>query len=276
MMDQWRTFLQARRVRMVQNARRGAACEVLRTYKKEHPLTDPGELQPTPADFCLSLPAVRALVDRPVEDKVLRADFTALVPQLPMMLDSWRRQQICALAEHAFDERLEYASASERLQLATTVFHCAEVMTVHLPPDARDVDIEEQSEHSLFWWPHVLHHGCCRTKIVDMCALEEANGDPAHKLGAGFLTCTLRAPLEWKSLRFSDIASAIAERVVRACGRDPATATAAEMDKLDARLVCLKCSYGAQPDGERVMCVRGWRSSVHQSLFPHERGLICV
>jgi hypothetical protein len=275
-MDQWRRFFQAQRLRDVKKKRRAHACQVLRAFKTAHPSAGPHELQPSPADFCHSLPAIRKLIDRPMGDEVVLKDFEAVTADLPSMLQTWRCQHILTLAKHAFPDAsyLDYDAACARLQLATTVFECKGDEDLHEPPGACGEPLALQSEHGFLWWPHALHHGCCRADSrVDACERARTQGDAARALGPGY-DYALRKPLDWTPLCRSSSAGGVAAQVVRACGKDPAYTTAAEMDALDPRLMCLKCTQGARADGKRVECVRGWRSSVSTPTPSHWSGTL--
>jgi len=64
--------------------------------------------------------------------------------------------------------------------------------------------------------------------------------------------------------------------IVTACGLDPATATAEDMDRLDARFGCPSCTEvrDTEPDAARIICF-GWREALlHQNVAHHDHGKI--
>ena len=63
-------------------------------------------------------------------------------------------------------------------------------------------------------------------------------------------------------LVFASRASRTVRNILAVCNLDHEKTTAQDLDKLDPRMVCLKCSFGARPDGERRIPVWSWRNAV--------------
>lgn len=76
---------------------------------------------------------------------------------------------------------------------------------------------------------------------------------------------------EWSTddLELDKKASQTVRNIIDACDLDWREVTVSELDNLDPRLVCLKCSYGNRCDGERPMMVRSWRESVKHCAKKH-------
>lgn len=67
----------------------------------------------------------------------------------------------------------------------------------------------------------------------------------------------------WDSdkLRFDEKASRVVKQLLQAVGLELSTTTK-EMDRLDHRFVCLKCTFGSRCDGSRVVRIWSWRDAV--------------
>lgn len=269
-MDGWRRWLDDQETEKLLNRRRGIACELLRTYKAANQTTN---LMPSPADFCAFKPVKEVIerrkCDKPADtdDAATRTELALVITALPSVIEKWRENEV--FSPLLFKLPCEYGLWSSRgapawgavaraLALAKTVFVCGAPRWLHRPvPGTACVNPAVGEVYEGMWWPEFAHHGC--NGLGDHAA--EARSDPSRALGDGYIVVQRR---QWDAdyLVFDDRGSAVASNVVRACNRDPDSATAEEMDNLDARLVCLKCSYGCLVDGERVFAVRTWRSSV--------------
>jgi hypothetical protein len=165
---------------------------------------------------------------------------------------------------------------TEKMKLATTVFKCRKCgeryrnwpyrlgnvgLACHKPPPIGDV------MYPLFF-PQVLGHRCLtRPETGDPLIL--GTSDPSRRLNFD------DSPyVDWHALRCRQnwdcsclaVDAKSGERVakiVAACGLDPATATAEDMDRLDARLGCPDCLEvrALQPSTARLTCY-GWREAV--------------
>ena len=116
----------------------------------------------------------------------------------------------------------------DRLVLATTWFRCSVALMGH---GCEAID-----------FPRVLGHRCF---VVDRTAkIDTESEDLSDTLlnVAKVYGQAVRWNLGASHVEWDAASAASAADIVRACGRDPETATAAEMDELDARLACVACS----------------------------------
>ncbi|KAF6753210.1 hypothetical protein DFP72DRAFT_902203 [Ephemerocybe angulata] len=136
----------------------------------------------------------------------------------------------------------------------------------HAPPT--------EEEHEPMWFPEFLHHGCCklRHRTVDEMQNPLYNEYAiVNRLRIDRLSrLTLRRD-KWSGaerLVFDDKASDVVKKILKASGLSVKTKVG-ELDKIDPKLVCLKCTYGGKCDGERRVTVRTWRNSVKHALSVH-------
>lgn len=119
------------------------------------------------------------------------------------------------------------------------------------------------------WYPEFLHHGCNWIEKAEIpkgpvkdFAVAARITDPLLRLSSyKFREGFKRKPWTSTGLAFDRKASRVAKKFVTACGLDPKEASVEDMDQLDARVVCLKCSFKHKPDGERSMEIRTWRQA---------------
>jgi hypothetical protein len=146
------------------------------------------------------------------------------------------------------------------LRLAASVFACEDSSCIH-----HWIDHYQNSVYPVMWYPEVLHHPCNtvtrRIKDDD----KDAPFNPLLKASKDFPYCRRK---EWSSdsLFPDEKASRTVKRILEACGLDDMITTTEDMDKLDARFICLKCSYGARCDGQRPRKVMSWRNAVHRNF----------
>jgi hypothetical protein len=111
------------------------------------------------------------------------------------------------------------------------------------------------------YYPQYLHHRC---NSITFKQFNKADDDElALSLGSGYHGELIRQKWTCEKLEF---ASGVVRKIIETCGWNWKTMTAKELDKLDPRLVCLKCTWGHRCDGERRVTVRNWRSAVRGSL----------
>ena len=111
----------------------------------------------------------------------------------------------------------------DRLALATTWFRCPSCSY----GDAID-------------FPRVLWHECFTTRTeldIDSGTLETSVSNALVLHGELGPWSASDNPVEWYAR-----SAAAAEEIIRACGMDPVTTTAAKMDELDMRLTCVDCT----------------------------------
>lgn len=171
--------------------------------------------------------------------------------------------------------------AVEKMKLATTVFkcrRCAESLSdsdfrmgnatfaCHRPPGIPD------AMYPLFY-PQILGHRCLTIKERDPWYLQ-SDIDPVAKLfmdTSPFTDMSWRCRQKWDCLCLAvDTQSGQRmEKIVVACGLDPATATSQDMDEVDARLGCPDCLKWLCPGvtDTAKMNTYGWRSAVSVTSF---------
>lgn len=226
--------------------RRALAGDAWQEYRNAN--CDLEDILPNPIDIWLWKP-VTEIIEQPSGVNVTKLSFKHVLRGLPAFVKSWQEEKMSQLIRiaHGLD-----------LQRATCVFTCAQD-AYHYQYSNYDEDAEP-----CMWFPEFIHHPCnalgrCRwsgdeeekPRGLDSCKIMEA-----HKEVSG---CRRR---QWSTrwLFFDDKASRTVKNILDACGM-PSTTTVQEMDEADPRLVCLKCSFGAKCDGERIFSVLTWRNA---------------
>ncbi|KAF8215810.1 hypothetical protein K438DRAFT_1799464 [Mycena galopus ATCC 62051] len=140
------------------------------------------------------------------------------------------------------------------LQLAASVFTCEDKHGIHRAFS------HYHKVYPVMWYPEFLHHPC-NTVTSKSVHNEDVPDNPLFTAAKPIGWCTRR---KWNSnsIFFDRKASKAVERVLEACGLDYTVVTTQQMDALDARFICLKCSYGAKCDGQRPRKVMSWRHAV--------------
>lgn len=272
-MEYWREWFKAKDLKSLHNQRRDIAMQFLREWKATEPRTE--EVLPSPADFC-AMPIVKSIcersseIDESIDDEIEDDDNTLIrlekLVKFNKMIPRWRKDSVIGPIEDRlpFRDSSLLATYGKALypKLATTIFRCAAPRWLHVSVPGTDSDGQKAEEWDGMWWPQYVHHGC--NSLAGLEGAEETNR--SRQLDCeDYRHLVVRKTWSAAHLVFDYSASTIAEYLVEACGLVHETTTAEEMDKLNPRLVCLKCSYGRPADGERVMAVRTWRSSVSRS-----------
>ena len=236
--------------------RKGTAQEAWSKWRQENMTTD---LMPSPVDILNWMP-VKALIDLPSEEDVCPLQFAKLFQEeLSGFIRTWRDEQLRAVVrECSYEMPLMRRNPSVMLQLAVCVFSCNG--TIHL--DAPEYD---PKMCTLMWYPEFLHHSCNSIRrIYDDREVEEDKAfDDDANLGVPHLFEGCRRK-SWTHDRlfFSGRASRTVRNILVACKLDHESTTVQALDSLDPRLICLKCSFGAKPDGERRFPILSWRNAV--------------
>jgi hypothetical protein len=231
--------------------RRDISIDALQKYKRDH---YDGDIMPCAPEF-LAREDVQATIKSPSEDSIEMASFDGVLGRLPAWIKAWRDDITFALAARcdiANWPRPEGLAASHaRLQLAASVFQCSRRFC------SRNSAYDHNNQYWCIWYPEFLHHRCNRIGYVN-----EEGDDPTLSLGDGYPAMTQRKFFSIEKLHFDRKASHVVRKIILACGRDPQQTTAADMDKFDPRIVCIKCSFGHKCDGERRVPVMTWRKMV--------------
>jgi hypothetical protein len=201
---------------------------------------------PQVLDFALCEPFNSFVLSESEDQPIFITDESELLDALNKFFDRWndsRNQFLASLILNAVRRpsqspkgKGKAESNLDALNLATTFFQC---------PDC----VEPIS------YPRILAHECLRS----FCALSnKRNTDPEHLdiLSAGG---PYRRPwlCEAEGLTYYRDASDIAKMIVQECGASPNEVTAADMDRLDCRLECVRCT---EPKKGRL--VMKWRMAV--------------
>jgi len=168
------------------------------------------------------------------------------------------------------------ADTIEKMKLATTVFKCRRCAEKYCSSVYRTGDISRACHrppgipdvlYPLFY-PQILGHRCLTVQENDHWYLQDGS-DPIARLfmdSSPFgVNAGWRRRQHWDCLCLAvDVKSGErVEKIVTVCGLDPATATAQDLDELDARLGCPDCLRWLYPDEDIArMNTYGWRSAV--------------
>jgi hypothetical protein len=242
--------------------RRQHASIVLRDFKQTHrALVDtPEKLVPGAADFW-TWPAISALINSPPESSITLEQFQNVRETIPAFFASWHRARTREIMDKLYLMDLpyarEYSEQCQQMRLAVSVFICQKGLCHN--------DLEESwKPHQYRYYPEYMHHRCNRIRRVNWSDPEA--DDPPLSLGDGYQANVVRQQWTCEHLEYDEKASRVVRKILQDCGWDWKTMTVEELDRLDPRLVCLKCTYGHRCDGERRVSVRNWRSAVRDTI----------
>jgi hypothetical protein len=211
---------------------------------------------PTAADF-FGMPQIRDIVELPADVTITVENFQPICKRLSRIIDHWR---CCTIYDLRSDLlwRLEihppYSQDPRFIEcekLAVAVFTCKAWLCEDIP--------EPNHSPRYMYFPEYLHHRCNRIRRQSWDELDPPN---TIAMGQGYPGSTVQREWSTDDLEFDKKASQTVKNIIHACDLDWRVATVSELDDLDPRLVCLKCSYGNRCDGERPMIARSWRESV--------------
>ncbi|KZP10106.1 hypothetical protein FIBSPDRAFT_899988 [Athelia psychrophila] len=263
-MGEWRQFIAKCKQVERTDDRRTLASRALRDFKQVYyaSSTSGSEmLLPNAADFW-KLPEIFSQIEGTREASSVL--FKQALKSDPDMLLRWRQEQIANIIA-LFPSQIGLANATDasadmaQAQLAIAVFVCKKGMCDKGNGDPRQHYITETRRQ--MYYPEYLHHRCNRIRY--RIHLEQNDGQAAKHLGLGYTTFTdsrsysgvVRQKWSCKQLCFDGQAAQIVINILQACELDWKTTTVSEMDRLDPRLVCLKCSGGRRCDGDKMMSV---------------------
>ncbi|KAG1886289.1 hypothetical protein F4604DRAFT_1725611 [Suillus subluteus] len=220
-------------------------------------------LMPTAADL-FGMRQVRDIVELPAHLTITVEDFQPVREELYELVDTWKR---CAIHDLRPDLlwQLEIHPPywQDRLsirceKLAVAVFTCRVWLCEDIP--------EPNDSPRYMYFPEYLHHRCNRIRRRSWDELHPPN---TFSMGQGYPGSTVQREWSMDDLEFDKKASQTVKNILHACDLNWRVATVSELDDLDPRLVCLKCSYGNRCDGERPMIARSWRESVKHCAKKH-------
>ena len=213
--------------------RRSLVSEYAKYVTRPSPNTPAFDLLPHAADVAC-FPPFRNIIRAPEGTQMNDQPFESALAQLPQLVDEWRKKLDAEVAElvnipsHLFSKGTSNGrvvvststtgsessqAVTDKLRLACALFSCDGLL-------------------DLFTHPEVFISSMQNYKYLDKLDLERT-GSILDGYGIKYI--------------------AEAPYVIHACGLDPNVATADDMDRRNARLMCLSC---------KDSCVRPWRYAV--------------
>jgi len=239
-------------------------------------------LMPGPADI-LELPDVQYLIKQYGNENISEEDMEDLVADFPALTQRWTREKIQSLyravespTRPSWDwlDNVTYfgdtKKKEETLKLAAIVFRCKR-QSIHWlyeekwakdegipvshaadPPDMRE---------PCMWYPEFLFHPCCTTIFTPHN--ENRAGEHVYlRVHKEYSYCRRAVWNVPDRLEFDEKASRIVRNLLDSAGLKWERTTVEEIDKLDLRFVCMKCTFGNKCDGSRRVRVWPWRDAV--------------
>ncbi|KII84120.1 hypothetical protein PLICRDRAFT_370381 [Plicaturopsis crispa FD-325 SS-3] len=241
-------FMQAQRAARIKRehpARIKAAVTVVRDLVHAYNLTQPADaILPGLADVCLMPPFKPIITDTPPDVPITPESFRDAMTQLPHLGAQWRADATRRLTEAlAASSRMGTAEPELAISLfhrrgSSALFTLREALTYSAPPGGNS-----RARHPL---PDALLGAAFAACGVTTWAIPRARGQG----GEPFLDFVRDAGVD-----------GCARDVVAACGQDPDTVTADEMDALDPWVQCRWCLANHWCDNDRNMGMH-WRTAV--------------
>ncbi|GLB35481.1 hypothetical protein LshimejAT787_0210460 [Lyophyllum shimeji] len=193
--------------------------QILNDYAASQPLH---AILPPVADIAI-LPSFRTIVENtPYKDKVLKSHFEQAMNELPSIVSTWRKskdEELTAMIRGGSETGTEVTEAT--LLLAATFFRCSYC--------AREIS-----------YPRILVHACTtRIGFYDV-----------EKVDPYFDDLTSRPWNDGHVVSFDPLASRRARLILRSCGLSPETLTSDQLNTLDLRFECRKCT---EPEKGRLI-----------------------
>ncbi|KAF8215828.1 hypothetical protein K438DRAFT_1799507, partial [Mycena galopus ATCC 62051] len=163
--------------------------------------------------------------------------FEALLPDFPEMIATWREGLVAHMVgtyKRGSDDTISDNVAKDRLKLATSVFKCSSC------GNGSDIYFDDL----LSYGGGSYHKGCRPLYYPNALAHRCLTRVPDYSMALMLLSGDMSKDCVWRStvLKFDKDTAGYVEKIVRACGLDPATATVADMDAADKRLACHACA----------------------------------
>ncbi|EEB90557.1 hypothetical protein MPER_11218, partial [Moniliophthora perniciosa FA553] len=231
--------------------RRELATEFLISYRSTH--HPPGSFFPSPIDFWFWRP-IKELIDSPSTDTV---KFESHDIDIAPFVNRWTEAKIPA-----------------DLKRATCVFSCTRHQFHRFPKH-----FWPEGHYPCMWFPEFIHHPCNAIDWryhdpgdVDYLEIDTEDDqytriDKDVRAGSSVEVeaefpgrCWRRRQWSTKWLTYDEKASRTVRNILDACGMDR-KATTESVDEADPRVVCLKCSFGAKPDGVQHSMKKHWGDS---------------
>lgn len=187
------------------------------------------------------LPPFQELVDAPSSPEITQADFERLQDSIPTVKAAWfavREQEFLKKALEVLPHR--EGAPQPNLSLAILTFKC------------------DNCHRGDLKWPNVLAHSCARSVGYRQDSWGQATVELCIWQGK-------RPPWTATDDMFSaNVHVEVARSVIAACGFDPDVTTHEEMDKSEARLVCMACPPNTEVISKETF---DWRGAVCDFLY---------
>ncbi len=195
---------------------------------------------------CAFMPEVRAIIEdmtAGVTNASVKANLELIIPDLVARWIAQRRNEYTAHLRAGLGKS-DATKAAEPLDLAIAFFDCHKCASRYSYSYRRN---------ELHRWPHIVEHPCFRGKPggsdnYTRCVIGCSSGNADY----------LHIGVEHAGL--SDI-YADACNIIKACGKNPDTATYAEMQQCGIRLRCRLCARLASQD------LFDWQSAVSPTTY---------
>ncbi|KII84240.1 hypothetical protein PLICRDRAFT_95574 [Plicaturopsis crispa FD-325 SS-3] len=236
------------RIRYNRPYRLRSAVEIVKTLVEAYNMRQPPD-QPTlaVADVCLLPPFKSVILDTPPDIEITAESFGDAMDLLPQLTPAWFEASTDQLVAR-IAEITSHEATRQSLELATSWFGCAAAVTCQVAP-----------HHGASIITHHHMHFSLQSDVETRSAYAELS----FAFGA-----LKHGP--WRPESF-ELVRGVPE-LVRACGLDPESATAAEMDALDPWVAC-RGSRCAKPvehgEGKGDIKVFNWRAAVQHALYTH-------
>ena len=190
--------------------------------------------------------SINSVIRSASHDPLLDKLYAGFLPACECILQ-WhrtvRRELASLLPGYKADDDDETIHA--QLRLATSVFHC-------------NAGRNCRGEGRALTYPEILFHPCFTlVPLGNGPSPKDPRGIANHKaclMMGGTWNCNGRVQVHPRQY--------VVNKVLLCCGKDPRSATAAEMDKQDPRLICVEC---AARDGVNTFI--SWRHAVSVFLY---------
>ncbi|GLB43697.1 hypothetical protein LshimejAT787_1402090 [Lyophyllum shimeji] len=269
-------MLQEDRLKLLET-RKEKALDAWHTYCQKNVAVVLSRPIPSPVDI-LALQKVQDMVNLPSQEEVTCAMFLEVLnDEVPDLLETFRRTQESKLAEKhpcAYPKYWSPGCANLRkVHLAVCVFMCtADIVHLRARHDEDLVRCLGEDGRPPLFYPEFLFHPCnsiCEKRwLGEDEAVKILDKNERLSVSHQFRGCR-RQRRSSEKLVPHEKASRVVEKILEACRLDPRTTTVKNMDELDPRLICLKCTFGAKADGERRCSVWSWRNAVNHCLRVH-------
>lgn len=216
---------------------------VLKNSVIVHPIVRDGpyvQVQPSTADW-YSLPTVKDLIERPVEEEIDFGIWAESIRQLNVEVEDWSN------AVHLTLSKL----ISPKFQYEEVFFICSAVAC---------------KCGAVLFYPEVLFHLCATTTSVDWSKVSSQDVATLESIYPYGLTCVRRA---WTAEDFTldPVLTNIIAGVASLLGLDPSKTKAATMDEQKVYLRCIDCDHEdhQEPEG-RVDAIVKHRFTVNKTM----------